>query len=425
VITGSPRSANDRSQALTRVSPGPMDPASRISEIDMIRGFALFGVLLVNMYGFGADSLAWDLPGDKLAFAIMHVFFDSKSWTLFSVLFGLGFAVQLLCADEQGFRFLPIYLRRLVVLFVIWATHALLYDGDILMLYAELGVALLLVRRLSTRQLLIASVGLILVFPLAHLAAPDRQSSESDVDGSLAAARIELEQDQLTHVYATGSFGDVVTDNSSAIPANPLEDITWADSGLTVFAMILLGYSIGRSGILRNIPAHRVLITRVRNWGLAFGFLAMVVEWWLTATKGYAVYRVQQAGLGVQFLGDLAFAFGTVALALGYGAMIIVTAQTRRGHAVLMPLAAVGRMGLTVYLTQTLIFTTLFYGYGIGLAYRIGPAAVTVYALAIFALQLLACQWWLKRFRFGPAEWVWRSLTYWQWQPLRRKTGPL
>ncbi|MGB6001027.1 MAG: DUF418 domain-containing protein, partial [Thermoanaerobaculia bacterium] len=124
---------------MSREITGPVAPASRIVEVDMVRGFALFGVLLVNMYGFGADSIAWNSPIDQLAFAIMRVFFESKSWTLFSMLFGFGFAVQLQRAHSQGFRILPIYLRRLAVLFAIGAAHALLFDGDILMLYAELG----------------------------------------------------------------------------------------------------------------------------------------------------------------------------------------------------------------------------------------------------------------------------------------------
>ena len=121
--------------ALSRGTTGPVAPASRIVEVDMVRGFALFGVLLVNMYGFGADSIAWNLPTDQLAFAIMRVFFESKSWTLFSMLFGFGFAVQLQSAHTRGFSILPIYLRRLAVLFAIGAAHALLYDGDILMLW--------------------------------------------------------------------------------------------------------------------------------------------------------------------------------------------------------------------------------------------------------------------------------------------------
>ncbi len=406
---------------MSRATLGPVAPASRITEVDIVRGFALFGVLLVNMYGFGADSIAWNAPLDQLAFTIMHVFFDSKSWTLFCMLFGFGFAVQLQRADARGLPILPTSLRRLAVLFAFGAVHTLLYDGDILMLYAELGLGLLVVRRLPTRGLLLLAVGLMLVFPAAHLATPGRQPGGMEEIESVADARAQLELEKSTHVYVTGSLSEVVAYNASAIPANPLEDFNWADSGLAAFAMILVGFSIGRSGVLRDIADHVVLIARVRAWGLGFGLSAMAVERILAATTGYAVFRTQRAGLGAQFTGDLLFAFGTTALALGYAATVILAAQTPRGRAALAPLAGVGRLALTVYLTQTLMFTTLFYGYGFGKAYRLGPVAVTAWAAVIFSVQVVACQWWLKYFRFGPVEWLWRSLTYLKWQPLRRR----
>jgi len=388
----------------------------------MVRGFALFGVLLVNMYGFGADSIAWNSPTDQLAFAIKRVFFESKSWTLFSMLFGFGFAVQLQRAHAQGFRILPTYLRRLAVLFFLGAAHALLYDGDILMLYAELGLGLLVIRRLPTRWLLLLAVGLMLVFPLARLASAWDRPAGSEEIRSVPEARARLERAQRTHVYANGSLAEVAADNASAIPADPLEDANSPESGLAVFAMFLLGFSVGRSGALRNIPGHVTPIARVRAWGLGFGLAAMAAERILAASAGYAVFRSQRAGPGVQFAGDLLFAFGTTALALGYAATIILAAQTRSGRATLAPLTGVGRLALTVYLTQTLVFTTLFYGYGFDQAFRLGPAAVTVWAVMIFAVQVVACQWWLRRFRFGPVEWLWRSLTYLKWQPLRLRS---
>ena len=390
----------------------------------MVRGFALFGVLLVNMYGFGAYSIAWNSPTDRLAFAIMRVFFESKSWTLFSILFGFGFAVQLQRAHARGFSILPTYLRRLAVLFALGAAHALFHDGDILILYAELGLGLLLVRRLPTRKLLLLAVGLMLVFPLARLVSTwDRQPAASEVIRSVGEARALLEQQQRTHhVYATGSLAEVVADNASAISVNPLEEFFWPESGLAVFAMFLLGFSIGRSGVLRDIPGHAAAIARVRTWGLGFGLSAMAAERVLAATTGYAVFRSQQAGPGVQFAGDLLFTFGTAALAVGYAATLILAAQTPRGRAALAPFARVGRLALTVYLTQTLIFTTLFYGYGFGQAFRLGPASVTAWAVMIFAVQVVVCQWWSRRFRFGPVEWLWRSLTYLKWQPLRLRT---
>jgi uncharacterized protein len=407
---------------LSRGTTEPVAPAARIVEVDMVRGFALFGVLLVNMYGFGADSLAWDSPIDKLAFAITRVFFESKSWTLFSLLFGFGFAVQLQRAHARGFRILPIYLRRLVVLFAIGAAHALLFDGDILMLYAELGLGLLVIRRLPTRVLLLLAVGLMLVFPLARFVSTQDQPARSEKIRSAGEARDRLERAQRTHVYATGSLAEVAADNASAIPADPFEDVNSPESGLAVFAMFLIGFSVGRSGVLRDIPGHAATIARVRAWGLGFGLAAMAAERVLAATAGYTLFRLQRAGPGVQFVGDLLFAYGITALALGYAATIILAAQIPRGKTILAPLAGVGRLALTVYLTQTLMFTTLFYGYGFGQSFRLGPAAVTTWAVMIFAVQVVACQWWSKRFRFGPMEWLWRSLTYLRWQPLRLRS---
>jgi uncharacterized protein len=385
----------------------------------MVRGFALFGVLLVNMYGFGADSIAWNLPLDQLAFTIMRVFFESKSWTLFSILFGFGFSVQLQRAHARGFSICPIFLRRLAVLFALGTAHALLYDGDILMLYAELGLGLLVVRRLPTRWLLLLAVGLMLVFPMVRLVSTLDRPAGSEEIRSVGEARARLEWKQRTHVYATGSLAEVASDNASAIPANPLEDINGPESGLAVFAMFLLGFSVGRSGVLRDIPGHAAPIARVRAWGLGIGLVAMAAERVLAATAGYEVFRSQRANPSLQFAGDLLFAYGITAMALGYAALLVMAAQTPRGRAILAPLAGVGRLALTVYLTQTLMFTTLFYGYGFGQAFRLGPGVVTALAVMTFAVQVVMCQWWSTRFRFGPMEWLWRSLTYLKWQPLR------
>jgi uncharacterized protein len=404
---------------LSQAIPGPVAPKSRIVEIDMVRGFALFGVLLVNMYGFGADSIAWDSPVDRLAFAFMRVFCEAKSWTLFSILFGFGFALQLLSAEKRGISILPFYLRRMAALFAFGAVHALFYDGDILMLYAELGLGLLLVRRLPTRGLLLLALGLLLVFPVTRLVSSQVTPAEEEEVQTVAEARADLEEDQRTHVYAIGSWAEVAADNASAIPADPLEDVATPESGLAVFALFLLGFALGRSGVLRDIPAHVVSIGRVRSWGLGLGLAAMAGERVLAATAGYAVFRTQGAGPGAQLAGDLLFAFGVPALALGYAATILLAAQTPRGRAVLAPLASVGRLALTVYLTQTLMFTTLFYGYAFGQTFRLGPAAVSAWAVAFFAVQLVACQWWARRFRFGPVEWLWRALTYVRWPPMR------
>ena len=401
---------------MNRDFPKPLEPSARIIEADIVRGFALFGVLLVNMYGFGADSIAWDSSADQLASRIIHIFFDSKSWTLFCILFGFGFAVQRQRFSDRNFSFL--HLRRMAVLFAFGAAHTLLYDGDILVLYAELGVLLLLVWRVPTRWLLVLAMALLLVFPVGHLLVPDREYGEGEYFESPAEARIALEETSRTDIYATGSLVEIISFNATAITASPVEDFNWADSGLAAFAMFLLGLSIGRSGIVQNIPGNTGVIARTRNLGLGIGLTAMAAEQLLTHTAGYAVYLPSDATPGVTLAGDLLFTIATVALALGYAATLVLAAQTRRGGIVLAPLAGVGRMALTVYLTQTVLFTTLFYGYGFGQAYRMGPVSVTALAIIFFSAQILACRWWLSRYRMGPAEWLWRSVTYLKWQPL-------
>ena len=381
----------------------------RIVAIDAVRGFALFGVLLVNMYSFGGDSIAWNSPADRLCFTLKHIFFESKSWTLFSLLFGFGFAT--LMSRWPHAVAVPRMLRRLTILLAFGSAHALLYDGDILRLYAELGLLLLVVHRLPTRWLLAAAACLLAVFPLAHALEPDREGDDLHAVDSVEEARDELLFQQEESVFATGSFREILEYNAEDLVELPWADYTWPDSGLVVFALFLLGVCLARSGVLADPAARASLLRRTCGWGLSIGLLAAAMEVMLGGAFGYDAYRANQASVPITFAGDLLFAGSTLLLAAGEAAAVLLLASTERWRRSLAPLAAVGRMGLTVYLTQTLAFTTLFYGYGFAQAYRLGPPAITAIAVAIFAVQLLACSLWLQRFRYGPAEWLWRAGT--------------
>ena len=402
-------------------SPAPVDPRRRIEAIDMVRGFALFGVLLVNMFNFGAYSIIWNEPGDELAFSVMRFFFETKSWRLFSFLFGLGFALQLLGAEERGSKFAPIYLRRLIILFVIGATHALIYDGDILMLFAELGLVLVLFRKAPLKLLLVLSVGLLAVFPIGRvttsLLEPTQAALTTDYSVRLEEATAQIEEDRLTHVYAVGSMREVMADN--AYLKNPFTRILGPESSLARFAMFLLGLYVGRRRIFHDIPKHIQLIRRVFWWGLPIGLVSMGAERILNATTGYEVFGVQQTSLLPQLIGDVLFVYGSTLLAFGYAAGITLLAQHHRGRRLLGPLGAAGRLALTVYLSSSIMFGALFYGFAFGNAFWLGPAAVTGYAVLFFAILIAFCIWWTNRFRFGPMEWLWRALTYLKFQPMR------
>jgi uncharacterized protein len=145
----------------------------------------------------------------------------------------------------------------------------------------------------------------------------------------------------------------------------------------------------------------------------------MSAERILNATTGYEVFGDSRVTLLPQLIGDVLFAYGSTFLALGYAAGITLLAQHRDGARLLAPLGAAGRMALTVYLSGSVMFGLLFYGFAFGKAFWLGPAAVTGYAVLFFAIQVVFCTWWTRRFRFGPVEWLWRALTYLETPPMR------
>ena len=271
--------------------PAPVDPRQRIEAVDMVRGFALFGVLVVNMFNFGAYSFVWSEPGDQMAFSVMRFFFETKSWRLFSFLFGFGFALQLVRAEERGLKFAPVYLRRLIILFVIGAGHAMIYKGDFLMQYAELGLLLVLFRNVPPKLLLVLSVCLLAVFPIGRAATsllePTQTTVVTDYSTRLEAEKAEMEEDRQTHVYSVGSVREVMADNAKL--ENPFARPLGPESSVPVFAMFLLGLYAGRRRIFHDITKHMKLIRHVFWWGLPIGLVSMTVERILNATTGYAV----------------------------------------------------------------------------------------------------------------------------------------
>jgi uncharacterized protein len=394
---------------------GPTDPTTRLRSVDTVRGFALFGVLLVNMYNFGADSPEWTGFLDHAFSTWMHSIFETKSWRLFSLLFGFGFALQLARAMSHEGRSLWFYFRRLTILFFFGMMHALFFDGDILMEYAMLGLILVAFRNVRRRTLLVLACVLLAAFPVGNLVHTETSDDlVAQWEDSLPLAELRVD-----HPYL-GSPMDVFRENAFAIPPRIWSNLHGPESSLAIFSMFLLGLYVGRTRILHDVAPHLPLIRRVFSWGIGIGAASALAEWALSQKLGYAVFTESTTSNGVQFLGDILFAYGSTALALGYAAGIVLLAQRRGWQTALRPLQNLGRMALTVYLSSTVMFTTLFYGWGFGQLFLLGPAVTTFYAVLFFMTLLIFCTWWLNRFRFGPAEWLWRSLTYLKFQPLRR-----
>jgi uncharacterized protein len=380
----------------------------------MVRGFALFGVLLVNMFHFGAYSDEWTSTLDRLFAVAKESLFHTKSWRLFSMLFGFGFFLQLTRARGRRAGFFWFYFRRLAILFVIGMGHALIYDGDILMKYAALGLLLPLFWRVPARWLLTASVVLMASYPIGNtMTRVWGQPPEPDPE-----LQLTLVERRDGHPYM-GSLPQAMEANAYAIPPRLFSRLQSPESSLGVFAMFLLGLAVGRSRLMEDVVGHERVFRRVMVWGLSIGLASMLLQQVLSWRFGWTILNPFSSSPGVQIVGDVLFVYGSTALALGYAATIIALSLAGRCTWLLSQFGYLGRMALTVYLSGSLLLSLLFYGYGFGQLFLLGPAWTTAYAVLFFFLQIGFCAWWLKRFRFGPLEWAWRSLSYGKLQPNR------
>ena len=388
--------------------------ASRIAFLDVLRGVALFGILLVNVFSFGADYPAWSGIADQLAWQIKHVLFETKFWMLYSLLFGMGFFLQ---TQSPGYTTAR-SLRRLGVLMLIGCLHGLLFEGDILMLYAELGVLLLLLYRLPTKWLLSLGLLLALSFPLGHLLAGDR-GDDWPADNAVEA-RAWLEEDRVDSPLAVGSFSEVLSYHAAHVPERFWADWQYPDSGFLVFACFLLGFCFMRGawGVMAQLTRWQAASTALCFWMV--GLLLMGIQGYWSATLGYAPFERSNATPLQVLGGDMVYLFATLSLTCAWFFSVQCWVQSRWLIGLRGLIASAGKMSLTGYVSQTLIFTTIFYGYGFGAAFVWGPAQVVAFAVAIYAAQVLLCHWWCQRFQRGPLEWVWRCLTYWRWESFRR-----
>ena len=388
--------------------------ANRIAFLDVLRGVALLGILLVNVFSFGADYPAWSGIADQLAWQMKHVLFETKFWMLYGLLFGMGFFLQ---TQSPGYTTAR-SLRRLGVLMLMGCLHGLLFEGDILMLYAELGLLLLLLYRLPTKWLLSLGLLLALSFPLGHLLGGDR-GDEWPAENAMEASAW-LEEDRLTSPLVTGTFTEVLTYHAAFLPERFWADWQYPDSGFLVLLCFLVGFCFMRAGwsALARLTGRQSASIALGLWILGLSLMGIEAYW--SVTVGYAPFD-RSGATPMQVLGgDLVYLAATFSLTGAWCFTVWRWVQSSWLVGMRDSIASAGQMSLTGYLSQTMVFTTVFYGYGLGTAFIWGPAQVVVFAVVVYALQVVLCHWWLQRFRRGPLEWLWRCLTYWRWEPIRR-----
>ena len=396
----------------------------RIATLDILRGFAIFGILIVNMMWFNSplpslisDNSIWTSPTDQTTKFLITFLFEGKFYVLFSMLFGYGFWLFLNKRNPEGKPILRLYAMRLFILLLIGIAHVLLlWPGDILIFYALLGFVLMLFRKVKDRTLIVWAAILIMV-PVALIGLGVMVTLIPEAQMAMEQAMLEQEKifqsmiSKALVVYREGTFIEMMQMR--------LREYSLVVNGFLFFhvnilAMFLIGQYAARKGYLKNIPEHLPFFRKLCLWGFIIGIPAALFGAY--ASIFYDIYGANQVALLAMFLNS----FGAPALSLAYVSGIILLIHNGYLARLKHGLAAVGRMALTNYLLHSIIASFLFYGYGFGWYGQMPPWLGLIPVFVIFGLQISFSIYWLKHFRFGPFEWLWRSLTYLKWQPLKR-----
>jgi uncharacterized protein len=368
----------------------PLPSGQRLAIIDSLRGWALLGVVLMNYIGFYQ-------PGKDYPKALLwgcSIFFEAKSWTLLSFLFGFGFAVLM----DKGMAKGALFIRRMGWLLVFAIINTAFYGGDILKDYAVLGMLLFLFRRCSARTSLWIGLGLLVLLPwISH-------AVESIPDGSPMPVHLK-------NLYYSHWIWDVW-----------LRDliITWynqiraTDYSITVHVIMLacffLGMAAHKSGFFADLPQRRKILIRI----LLAGLCLSSAIWLCVFLKPQVIDWIQS-----KLRADLLF-LEPISSAAYITSLFCLIYLSGRFQRFFRAFQYTGRMTLTNYMTQNVLSFFLFSGAGFSLRHAGLPALFFLaLALLVYLLQVFFSRWWLTRYRYGPVEWVWRCLSYRRWLPLR------
>ena len=397
----------------------------RIEVMDVLRGFALLGILMVNIEGFVGPLMASvtgldpRLTGaNRVVDGLIYVLAQGKFMPLFALLFGMGFALMLDRARARGDGGGALYARRLLGLLGFGIVHALLlWAGDVLIAYALVGFVLLLLFRQAKAESLpawalsfaVIQVGMLLALGLLMQAFSATPEGEAMMAAQAADARAVLAAER--QAYGSGTYWQATVqrakDMGDMLTALPVY-------GMQILTMFLLGTWLVRAGIVRDVAAQAPLLRKTIWVGLLVGLPLMLLS--AICMPSLDMDRVDLRAMAWESVALMA----GILMSLGYAAAIVLAMRRPAWRRRLSWCCApAGRMALTNYLMQSLVCTSIFYGYGLGYFEALPRAWQPLFVVGLFALQVLLSRWWLARYRHGPLEWLWRWITYGTRAPMR------
>ncbi|HUS02314.1 MAG TPA: DUF418 domain-containing protein [Chitinophagaceae bacterium] len=502
---------------------GPVAIQERIQTIDIIRGFALFGILVINFtvdHGLTEPWAGFTGFMDQLVYWFVAFFMNDKFLATYAFLFGLGFSLQMLRAEERNSPFVFVYIRRLFVLYIIGVIHQILTAGDILRDYAMAGVLLLILHKLPRKLLPVLAILCFLVpwtrglleaknitalpnhseisvdtaildtyvgvYPISPeirqifirkgnkligegpgkqyllIAKSDSEFIRPDVNTKITfmkdsagivnryvtidpngvkntrkkiKADLQLALAEQLRQRAARRTGEDVKTYKQFVTRNfngywqslknwSWKNYFWGFSINGILPLFLMGLYFGRRKIFYDIPVNRSFLRNVMKWGLLIGLTSSGIALGFDAWNYFNDIKNESYSLLTRHLINAAWDFlGIMGMALGYIAGMALLLEKVNWKKRLSFLGPIGRMGLTNYLLQASVISITIDSYGFGLNGKAGPAWRLLMALVTFVLIALISRWWFKHFRIGPAEWLWRSLTYLKIQPMRLKSS--
>ena len=397
-------------------------PKKRINSIDALRGFALIGIMLLHcMERFDltlapvVESPFWQAI-DTAVYDSLYFLFSGKSYAMFSLLFGLSFFMQMESQAAKGFDFRGRFLWRLALLVLFGYINGLVYMGEFFMVYAVLGVFLIPLYKVPTRWLLVLCVLLFLQIP-AVISFVSLLSDNVANEPTTAAAYMGRLFERAADVFINGSLMDVLSFNTFD---GQSAKCLWVFNNfryLQLLGLFIAGMLIGRQGIHKSeekmVKYSRLFLPYCLAFWAVFYAVAFLLPVW--GVDGFAL-RVGQT---------LFKTYGNLGQMMVYFCGFTLLYYRYKGQKVLDRIAPVGRMSVTNYMAQSIVGVSLFYGFGGNFAVEFNYLQSFLLGAAFCVIQIAYSNWWIKRFYYGPMEWLWRSLTWFQVVPLSRRKASL